>query len=437
MKDIEKLILALIIVSGIIIILLIRINSNNDTTNTLNEVEIIEEEEIVEENISHTLQIVKDRSDFFAVEGCISKFYTYYSDCFSTDSLSNQGIKAVYNMLDKKYIEENEITEKNIIKKLSKINNAKANIHEMYVDEKSENIYVYIAKGKLREKDTNNILDFELMLMLDMQNKTFTVFLKDYIDKYYNELELGKEIDIEVPDKIEENDYNIYDYKVIDDEEYVRKLIARYKEEIFYDKESAYNHLDQEYREKRFENFSDFETYLKANTKKNVILKLAQYRKTIYDDYKEYVCIDTKGNYYIFKEKSVMNYGMILDTYTVNLPDFIKKYDGQNEVQKVASNINKLVMAINEQDYKYVYNKLNTTYKNTYFTDYNTFETFLTKEFYDLNELGIEGSEKVGQKTYTVNLKITDTNNVENVKECTIIVRLKENRDYEISFGIQ
>lgn len=437
MRNIEKIIILLIVLIVIIMCLLMKFIAKNDTTNTLNEIEIVDDVIENEEVIGNTIERIEDRSDFFAVKSCVSKFYTYYADSFSTDSLSNQGIKAVYNMLDKKYIEDNEITEQNLVSKLSKINTSRVNINDMYVDQKNENIYIYIVKGKLREIETKKVADFELMLMLDMKNSTFTVFLNDYINKYYNNMQRIEGMNIDVPERIEENNYNTFDYKVINDEEYVRELMARYKEEMLNDKQNAYNHLDEEYKEKRFEDFSDFEAYAKANTKKNVILKLAQYRKKIYDDYTEYVCVDTKGNYYIFKEESVMNYGMILDTYTVDLPDFIEKYDKESKEQKVALNLNKIIMAINEKDYKYVYNKLNNTYKNTYFTDYNVFVTYLTNNFYSSNEMKIKKMESVGQNTYNATITVTNTNNAEETKELILIVRLLEDRNFEMSFGIK
>lgn len=438
MKDIKKLILiiAIICIIMVVLILLLKVNSKYNTTNTLNEIELVEEVEDVED-MENTLKRMNDRSDFYAVEGCITKFYTYYADSFSSDDLSEEGAKAIYSMLNEEYIKENEITQQNIVTKLKKINISRININEMYVNQKSENIYVYIVKGRLRETATGNISDFKLMLMLDMLKGTFNVFLDDYITKNYSDIELGQELEIEIPTNIEKNSYNTFDYEVIDDEEYVRKLMEKYKEEMLFDRESAYNHLDKEYREKRFENFSDFELYAKANTAKNVTLKLTRYRKEIYDDYTEYVCVDGKGNYYIFKEDSVMNYGMILDTYTIDLPDFVEKYDNQSKEQRVALNLNKVMMAINEKDYKYVYNKLNTTYKNTYFADYNAFITYLTKAFYDSNEMKIKKMEGVGQNTYNATITITNTDNSEETRELILIVRLHEDRNFEMSFGIK
>ena len=128
---------------------------------------------------------------------------------------------------------------------------------------------------------------------------------------------------------------------------------------------------------------------------------------------------------------------MILDTYTVDLPDFIDKYDKESKEQKVALNLNKIIMAINEKDYKYVYNKLNNTYKNTYFTDYNVFVTYLTNNFYSSNEMKIKKMESVGQNTYNATITVTNTNNAEETKELILIVRLLEDRNFEMSFGIK
>ena len=65
-----------------------------------------------------------------------------------------------------------------------------------------------------------------------------------------------------------------------------------------------------------------------------------------------YVCKDGKDNFYIFNVNKVLDYTVVLDTYTVDLPEFTEKYNKVNAQEKVALNINKVITALNNKDYK-------------------------------------------------------------------------------------
>ena len=56
-------------------------------------------------------------------------------------------------------------------------------------------------------------------------------------------------------------------------------------------------------------------------------LELKSYKIDKNNDYTQYVLIDNLENYYIFRETSVMDYTVILDTYTIDLPEFLEKYE--------------------------------------------------------------------------------------------------------------
>ena len=59
------------------------------------------------------------------------------------------------------------------------------------------------------------------------------------------------------------------------------------------------------------------------------------------------------------------DYSVILDTYTVDLKDFTDKYNSADVSTKVGMNVEKVIEAINDKDYRYVYNKLDETFRNT------------------------------------------------------------------------
>ncbi len=446
MTNLKKIIIFLILlIIAIIVIIFAIINSNKgELIYNIDETGSSEEETNV---INADLQLVKNRNDYFSVEQCVEKFYMYYGYIFD-NSTSTQNTEeyededlfeitesdaksSVYKMLDSQYIEYDKITEDNIKQKIDEIKISDVDITEMYVAQLNVNVSMYLVKGRLKEQKTRNISDFMIMLKVDASNNTFSVFLKDYIENNYSNIKVGDIVKWNLNETIEKNNVNIYDYKIIDDETYISNLISKYKYEVLYDKETAYKSLDDEYRQKRFKSFENFESYAKSNIKRNVILKLNKYQINKYDDYTEYVCQDTSGNYYIFNEKSVMNYGLILDTYTINIPSFIKKYNKSETQVKVGMNVEKILMAIKEKDYNYVYSKLDDTYKANNFKTVEELQNYIEKVFvsdnvtYDkYNDLG---------NVYTYKLLINGDSN----SDITVIVKLLDDYDFKMSFEIK
>lgn len=447
MLKLKRLIIILFIIVIILIITILSIIYFNRGEVIYEIDEVGSDEELY--NFDTSLQYVTVRNDYYAVQTCVQKFYSYYTaifndenDYYETDGTEDSEIlkveneEAVYDMLDAEYIHYKNITKSNVSQKIDKVNNSVVNINQMYVSKKNVNVSVYIVQGRLREIKSGNISDFKLMLKLDALNKTFSVYLEDYINEKYKDIELGSEINIEVAESIEKNDTNIYDYLIITDETYATDLLKKYKEEILFDVELAYNHLEEEYKQKRFNDFNDFKKYAKDNIKKNVSMKITKYQKYNYDNYTEYICLDQNGSYYIFNETSTMNYKLILDTYTINVPHFIEKYDKGDEQVKVGMNIDKVISAINEKDYKYVYNKLDEKFKNNNFGSLNVFSKFIENNFFDNNKIYYKEFKNIGG-VFTYTLEVIDTNNSYNVKNFTLIMKLLDNRDFVMSFEIE
>ena len=308
----------------------------------------------------------------------------------------------------------------------------------MYVSQKTENILVYIIEGTLREKVSNKISDFQIMLQLDSQNRTFTVFLEDYIkEKYKSSFKIGDELDINIQNNIERNDNNTYDYISVTEETYVTDLFNKYKEEVIYNSSLAYEHLNEEYKNKRYGTIEKFKEYTKDNIRKNIIAKITKYQKTVTDDYTQYVCIDQNENYYIFRENAVMDYTLILDTYTIDLPEFIQKYNNAEEKEKILLNIQKIFEAINSGDYQYVYNKLDNTFKTNYFGTLEQFEKYIKTNWYNDNKVSYGSYQKNGD-VYVYNIQITNGENTSAEKiNKKIVMQLKEGTDFVMSFNVK
>mgnify|MGYP003303166667 CR=1 FL=1 len=207
----------------------------------------------------------------------------------------------------------------------------------------------------------------------------------------------------------------------------------KYKDDIFTNLEKAYNTLDEEYRQKKFGSIDNYKIYLQARYEEIGLSIIDSYKISHKDDeYTQYLCIDNNGNYYIFKETAIMDYSIMLDTYTIDLPEFLEKYNNGSEQQKVALNIEKFVQAINDKSYNYAYNCLADSFKNNYFRTQEEFETYVKSNFYESNSIKYNSFEEQGELyTYSVTITNTETNEQ---KTKTFIMQLGEGTEFALSF---
>ncbi len=447
MTKLKKLIIFFVIIIVMIIVSILVIIHFNKAKLIYNIDETGSTDEETE-NFDNQLKLVTSRNEYYSVKQCVDKFYMYYGSIFddstnqnsqypeeyteveTTEEDKSESVEKLLKMLDKDYINKYSITENNLVEKIDKVKSSKVDINEMYVSQINTNVSVYVVKGRLMEQKTKNMSDFMIMLKLDLVNKTFSIFLNNYIKDNYANIKVGENVEWKLDENIEKNDTNIYDYKNISDQTYIQDLLEKYQSEVLYDQETAYNNLDEEYRNARFGSYENFLIYAKQNIIRNVKLKLSKYQINNYEDYKEYVCQDGDGNYYIFNEKGVMNYGLLLDTYSVNIPEFKKKYDSATDQVKVGMNIEKIKSAIKEKDYNYIYNKLDDTFKKNYFDSIDKFKEYIQKVFTS-DEITYDEFKDLGG-VYTYKLLIND----EASSNVTIIMQLNDNYDFKMSFGV-
>ncbi len=444
MLNFKKLIITLIIIIFILIaILTIYIYVNRGKV----IYKIDESGDEIQYDLDEKLRLVTVRNDFYIVKNCVNQFYSYYIAIFNTKEIYNnlddamikdvqkQNAETVYDILDVQYIKDKAITKENILTKLEKIKTSTIDIKNMYISEKTDNISIYIVEGTLRENNTNKIGKFKVIVKIDSLNRTFSIIPQDFVEKNYNDLQIGDNIDIEIPENIEENTNNQYIYRPISDETYITDLINQHKLECLYETELVYNRLDEEYRSKRFETLDKFQKYIKDNQEKYKFIKIQKYKKNISDDYTEYICVDSNGNNYIFRESSVMKYTLLLDTYTIDLSEFIEKYDNGTDKTKVELNIGKIVEAVNNKDYEYIYNQLDEEFKNNNFKTKDILENYIKSNFYDKNNINIDKYEKQND-IYIYDLTLKNAKNELQTKSLKIVLKLEENRNFVMSFSM-
>ena len=116
-------------------------------------------------------------------------------------------------------------------------------------------------------------------------------------------------------------DYEVNEYipTYISIQDMVKIYLNDYLFYMRYNPEKAYELLDKEYKEKKFNSFEDFKNYI--NNLKKETIKLEKYSQKTINGYRVYTAYDTKGNVFIFKTDGVMQYRVLLDDKTVEVGD--------------------------------------------------------------------------------------------------------------------
>ena len=422
-KIIIMLIINLLILVTILGLIVISINKNqnNELDNTKQDIGSIEYE----------IKPVTDNVELFTVVNYIQSFLEqininnelYYT---GDERLEQSFISEwTYSLLSEEYINKNSITEENVYEYVNKVEEKlifvplKMNVLELGNTTKYA-IYGFCQTGSNEYRE-----DLYFILNVDNNNNTYSiepVQNADNIDK------------IELTNNnmsIEKNRYNLYKEKEISDEYLCEQYLFIYKRIMLSKPQEAYKYLNENYREKKFTSLQDFIDYVTKNKEKIAKMGLKAY--SVKDN--RYMCQDQWNNYYIFNLKNALDYDVMLDIYTVDLEEFTQRYNSTNEENKVAMNVEKIESAINNKDYKFVYDKLDQTFRNNNFQTIDDLEKYISANFYESNDLKYESVSNEGS-IYVYKLKIIDANNENNTKDFTIIMKLMEEADFVMSFSM-
>lgn len=439
MKRIKKLIIILLVIIAILILSILIINVKNkekkvgDSLNAESSVDPGVPEEDINENIENNnniLQYVTDRN-YYAIIESISQNYV---------NVASYGEKNILkNIFSNKFIEAYKINDNNILSYtgVEQVSNTKINSTYIISDilyTVQDNAYIYIVKGKYRFSNWSSYKELDLMIVLDDINEKYVLFPDEFLKKNnYNNLKEN--------DTLKLNDIILSSEKVasfsrvsLDDKEYSNELFEDWKEKIIYDKKGAYSKLNNQYKEKRFSNYNSFTDYL---SNKKYMPTINQYRVYSKDDYTDYICTDQYNNYYIFRVKGeVMRYTVFLDNYTVELDTFKENYNNGDDQAKVSIQIGKIKQMINSRDYSTIYEKLNNAFKNNNFKSVSELKNYLEKNLYEQNSINIENIiQKDGY--YACECTLTNYKMKSETKNMSIIIKLDDFENYEISFNIQ
>ena len=340
-------------------------NNNKDIESDFAETEF-EKKDIYEPN--REIIQVTNKNKYFAVEEILNKYIYFIKEMkgiinfqkYDDIEIRNEGVSKLYNILDSQYLSELDIKKESLQNKIKEYTDYNLKMDKVYIFEETSTINIFFVYFAIDEEPCS------VLIKTDSSNMAFSIYLDDYIKKYsYN-------IDMDINDininnqEISQNEDNQYKYINITDEymvvQYFNSLKNSFKNNIQY----TYNNLmEEEYRDKRFGNIDNFSKYINDNIEMLEDIKPDKYTINNYENYKEYVCIDQYGNYYIFKENAIMDYTFMLDLYTITTEKFKNTYAEANEEKRVQMNIDRFIQMINRHDYKTSYNYISEHRKNS------------------------------------------------------------------------
>lgn len=384
-------------------------------------------------------------SEINVAQGDVIKYPENRADCFTAirlveeymNYIASEDAQKLINITASEYINEDNVLVNNIVAKVKDdfmqySNNYEIILNDIYISEANPTFQTYFINLLYYNKDNNQRYATKIMVQLDNANSTYQIMPYKYMQKKgYDKLALNDMFEAKSLEIANKND-NVYKMVPISKDSMAERYFNLYSTYLECDKEQSYNLLDKEYREKRFGTVQEYIKYVTENELENAII--SKYQIISYDNYTQYVCVDSNGRYYIFNENSVMNFSLILDTYTIDIPAFTEKYNSSNENQKVALNIDKFMTAINAKDYKYAYNCLADSYKNNYFKTEAEFENYARANFYDNNTVTYDNFETQGD-LYICKVTISDTK-TENKKQKTFIMQLGQGTKFVMSFDV-
>lgn len=452
------IIIMLIILICIIGILAWLLSMNGDTEQeSANIVENTITQNTREETVSQpTFEEVDDYDTYYTVRGILNNYITTIQSANgdeyidfgrleesreeAIESLVEEATTTLYNIFDSEYRDENNITEEsiqNLIQQYTQQGDYSQNItyflniSEMYVADMTTDIQCILVTFSI------NDIEETMIIKLDLENNTYSMFGQEYVEEHgYNSDTKIADIDIDT-NSIEDNNYNYFNSVSTNDQYLINQYFSEYQSAVLNNVDNAYLMLDEEYSETKYENAEEFYTYIEENYEELQNAYLTKYQVNQFEDFKEYVGIDNNNHYYIFIEKSLTDYEVILDTYTIDLKDFTDQYETADISTKVGLNVEKVIDAINDGDYRYVYNKLDETFKNNNYASLDEFTAYMSENFYENNEIEyLEFSEEGTTYIYTANIINADDENSEE-KSFTIIMQLLEGTNFVMSFSIE
>lgn len=443
MKRKESLILIILIIIVIIIIGLIVLIINLNNNQQPEDISLSTGDEIINPDLEGTygevtynneLSNIITRYDYYNVKYCAEQYQEAINELLNNNNDENKS--RLYQMLDEQYINASNILEDNVDNLIANYQQSEIYIDQILSTQLSDAVKAYVVKGKTIVNNSRN--DCVLIIKLDFLNNTFSVYPYEFcVERGYNNTETGGNLNIQNVDSIAKNNSNVYEDQSNSVESIAFSYYDKLKADFLYDPEYLFSILDEEYRDKRFENYEDFINYINLNRELISKAAISQYSREYNDGYVQYLVVDTYNNHYLFNETSVLNYTVLLDDYTIETEDFKTKYASASVETKAITNVDKVMKMINSKDYRAIYNLLDETYRTNNFATLDTFIQYINTAFYNANYYTISNvSEQGSYYLITVTCKENASASAD-TKENRMIISIGEGTNFTMSFALE
>ena len=298
-----------------------------------------------------------------------------------------------------------------------------------------QRIMTYSVYGRINSEDNSEALEKYYIFRVDLENMTYE--LKEIEDGVYENIDQIKleDDETEIPNK----GNNAFKYEAVSNVDMCRKYLEDFRQKELNNPEEAYSMLDEEYRNKRFPTFEEFQEYVNSCRDMIQYSSLSKYDVEIKDNYTEYILVDNYNNSYTIRTTGIWDYTILLDNYTIKVDTYEEEYNKSSIDQKIQANVYIFLQMINTKDYSHAYELLDETFKNNNFDTLDKFKEYVNTNFFNYNlnttsnvDISNEGS------TYIYETKIrSGAGSAAETKNLTVIMQLKEGTDFVMSFSLE
>lgn len=256
-----------------------------------------------------------------------------------------------------------------------------ANLEDFYDTMETSSVYIrQVYKYTIEDKKAlywvNGILstddykenEFNIAVIMDTKRSIFSIIPWDYMEEIgLDDVTKISDSDLEKINNydVKKNENNTIEIASADIETMAKEYLSVFFYNITHSIDRTYEMLNKEYVSAKFNDLDDFKEFVNNNLSfepedptSMARYKLVKYKVSKVGDKTQYVCVDNHDRYYIFTIKDLLDYDIILDTYTIDVPEFTDKYNKVEKRDKVKLDINKFALALNDKDYKFAYNIL-------------------------------------------------------------------------------
>ena len=308
----KKIIILFIILAIILLIaLLIILNINNQPENDDQYVR----DGTVSEQIDYInewkgkINNITDLGDYYILKNIINKYYLDYSTLFSEDISEDDSSTIMFDILAKDYIDKYQITKDNIKEHFPQITENEVYLLEGYVVSNFENKKIYIVKCLIRENQTGNLIENDLIVVCDTLNSSFAIYSDDYVKELnLGNIEVGTNFAFDLNYEIEKNSNNLYGAGTKDFDDYCQDIFETFRKLLLLAPEKAYEFLNEDFKNINFPNYSDFQTFINSNRTDIFLMTYSNYELSIEENNNVYNVYDKNDIFYLtFNTESLVN----------------------------------------------------------------------------------------------------------------------------------